>query len=184
LADSSEKGAGLLVDGAAIGGAISAIYWLLMLVGRSASSAISGKISSRTQLIVVSATAICFVLIAIITPKEVTLSMPGYSVDKGFQMAQVPVSALFLVLCGLCTSVMWGGIFNLAVEGLGKYTAQASGIFMMMVVGGGVLPLVQQFISDAVGYMASYWLIIVLLAYLLFYGLVGCKNVNKDIPVE
>ena len=97
---------------------------------------------------------------------------------------QVPVSALFLVLCGLCTSVMWGGIFNLAVEGLGKYTAQASGIFMMMVVGGGVLPLIQQSISDSVGYMASYWLIIAALAYLLFYGLVGCKNVNKDIPVE
>lgn len=110
--------------------------------------------------------------------------MPGYSVGEGFMMAQVPVSALFLVLCGLCTSVMWGGIFNLAVEGLGKYTAQASGIFMMMVVGGGVLPLIQQGISDAVGYMASYWLIIVALAYLLFYGLVGCKNVNKDIPVE
>ena len=77
-----------------------------------------------------------------------------------------------------------GSIFNLAVEGLGKYTAQASGIFMMMVVGGGIFPLLQQFISDAVGYMASYWLIIALLAYLLFYGLVGCKNVNKDIPVE
>ena len=104
--------------------------------------------------------------------------------EKGFMMAQVPVSALFLVLCGLCTSVMWGGIFNLAVEGLGKYTAQASGIFMMMVVGGGVLPLIQQSISDSVGYMASYWLIIAALAYLLFYGLVGCKNVNKDIPVE
>ena len=74
---------------------------------------------------------------------------------------------------------MWGGIFNLAVEGLGKYTAQASGIFMMMVVGGGIFPLLQQFISDAVGYMASYWLIIALLAYLLFYGLIGCKNVNK-----
>ena len=104
--------------------------------------------------------------------------------EKGFMMAQVPISALFLVLCGLCTSVMWGGIFNLAVEGLGKYTAQASGIFMMMVVGGGVLPLIQQSISDSVGYMASYWLIIAALAYLLFYGLVGCKNVNKDIPVE
>ena len=86
--------------------------------------------------------------------------MPGYTVGEGFMMAQVPVSALFLVLCGLCTSVMWGGIFNLAVEGLGKYTAQASGIFMMMVVGGGVLPLIQQSISDSVGYMASYWLII------------------------
>ena len=110
--------------------------------------------------------------------------MPGYSVGDGFQMAQVPVSALFLVLCGLCTSVMWGGIFNLAVEGLGKYTAQASGIFMMMVVGGGVLPLVQQFIADRAGYMASYWVIVAGLAYLLYYALAGSKNVNKDIPVE
>ena len=184
LADSSARGAGILENGAAIGGAIAAIYWLLMLVGRTASSAISGKVSSRTQLIVVSATAIVFILIAIITPKEVTVSMPGYSVVDGFNMAEVPISALFLVLCGLCTSVMWGGIFNLAVEGLGKYTAQASGIFMMMVVGGGIMPLVQQFISDSYGYMASYWLVIAMLAYLLFYGLKGCINVNKDIPVE
>lgn len=184
LADSTEKGAGLLTDYAAIGGAIAAIYWLLMLVGRLASSVISGKVSSRVQLITVSIVAICFILIAIFTPKEVTVSMPGYSADNGFQMASVPLSALFLVLCGLCTSIMWGGIFNLAVEGLGKYTAQASGIFMMMVVGGGILPLIQQFISDSAGYMNSYWLIIAMLAYLLFYGLVGCKNVNKDIPVE
>lgn len=184
LADSTEKGAGLLTDGAAIGGAIAAIYWLLMLVGRLASSVISGKVSSRVQLITVSIVAICFILIAIFTPKEVTVSMPGYSADNGFQMASVTLSALFLVLCGLCTSIMWGGIFNLAVEGLGKYTAQASGIFMMMVVGGGILPLIQQFISDSAGYMNSYWLIIAMLAYLLFYGLVGCKNVNKDIPVE
>ena len=184
LADPTDKGAGLTENGAAIGGAIAAIYWLLMLVGRSASSIISGKVASRTQLIIVSATAILFVMIAIFLPKEITISMPGYSVENGFQMASVPISALFLVLCGLCTSVMWGGIFNLAVEGLGKYTAQASGIFMMMVVGGGIFPLLQQFISDNVGYMASYWLIIVLLAYLLFYGLAGCKNVNKDIPVE
>ena len=184
LADSTEKGAGLLTDGAAIGGAIAAIYWLLMLVGRLASSVISGKVSSRVQLITVSIVAICFILIAIFTPKEVTVSMPGYSADNGFQMASVPLRALFLVLCGLCTSIMWGGIFNLAVEGLGKYTAQASGIFMMMVVGGGILPLIQQFISDSAGYMNSYWLIIAMLAYLLFYGLVGCKNVNKDIPVE
>ena len=184
LADSTEKGAGLLTDGAAIGGAIAAIYWLLMLVGRLASSVISGKVSSRVQLITVSIVAICFILIAIFTPKEVTVSMPGYSADNGFQMASVPLSALVLVLCGLCTSIMWGGIFNLAVEGLGKYTAQASGIFMMMVVGGGILPLIQQFISDSAGYMNSYWLIIAMLAYLLFYGLVGCKNVNKDIPVE
>ncbi len=184
LADSSARGAGLLTNGAAVGGAIAAVYWLLMLVGRSLSSLISGKVSSRVQLLTVSATAIVFVLLAIFIPKEVTVMMPGYSVGQGFSMAHVPVSALFLVLCGLCTSVMWGGIFNLAVEGLGKYTAQASGIFMMMVVGGGVLPLFQQFVADKAGYMTSYWVIIAGLAYLLYYALIGCKNVNTDIPVE
>ena len=118
---------------------------------------------------------------------ESTLSAANLTqadIEGSLATPKVPMSALFLVLCGLCTSIMWGGIFNLAVEGLGKYTAQASGIFMMMVVGGGIFPLLQQVISDSVGYMASYWLIIAMLAYLLFYGLIGCKNVNKDIPVD
>ena len=183
LADQSAKGAGLVGDASAIAGAIVAIYWLLMLVGRTLSSIISGKVSTRTQLITVSAVAILFVILAIFLPKTSTVNMPGYSVSNGIVWAEVPVSAFLLVLCGLCTSVMWGGIFNLAVEGLGKYTAQASGIFMMMVVGGGILPLIQQGIAKGIGYMGSYWLIVVALAYLLYYGLAGCKNVNKDIPV-
>ena len=156
-----------------------------MLVGRSLSGAISGKISTRIQLITVSAVGICLVIAAICLPKSITVSVPSfiYSGPAG-EIASVPVSAYLLVLCGLCTSVMWGGIFNLAVEGLGKYTAQASGIFMMMVVGGGVLPLVQQFIAKEAGYMTSYWLIVACLGYLLIYGLAGCKNVNTDIPVD
>ena len=91
---------------------------------------------------------------------------------------------IFMVLCGLCTSVMWGGIFNLAAEGLGKYTPAASGIFMALVCGGGILPAIQGWIADSVGYLGSYWLIVAGLLYLLFYALVGCKNVNKDIPTE
>lgn len=183
LSDQTAKGAGVVGDASAIAGAIVAIYWLLMLVGRTFSSVIAGKVSTRTQLITVSAAAIVLVLLAIVFPKSSTLNLPGYSVENGIVWAQVPVSALFLVLCGLCTSIMWGGIFNLAVEGLGKYTAQASGIFMMMVVGGGILPLIQQAIAKGAGYMNSYWLIVAALAYLLYYGLVGCKNVNKNIPV-
>jgi FHS family L-fucose permease-like MFS transporter len=116
-------------------------------------------------------------------PESIKVSMPGYA-DGAFILKEVPISAMFLVLCGLCTSVMWGGIFNLAVEGLGKYTAQASGIFMMMVVGGGVLPLLQNGIADATSYMTSYWLVVAVFAYMLYYGLIGSKNVNKDIPVE
>lgn len=170
--------------GAAIGGAVAAVYWLLMMVGRAASAAISGKVSTRTQLSVVALLAIVLIVVAIVMPASLRISMPGYSVAGGFQMFQVPVSALFLVLCGLCTSLMWGCIFNLSVEGLGKYTEQASGIFMMMVVGGGVMPLIQNWLADIVGYMGSYWLVAAMLAYILFYALVGSKNVNTDIPVE
>ena len=184
LSDASSKGAGIAIGGAAIGGAIAAVYWLLMMVGRACSSAISGKVSTRAQIIAVSSAAIAFILIAIFLPKSLTVSMPGYSAANGFEMFQVPASALFLVLCGLCTSVMWGGIFNLSTEGLGKYTEQASGIFMMMVVGGGIMPLLQDVIAKNVGYMASYWLVIAMLCYILYYALFGCKNVNPEISVD
>ena len=170
--------------GAAIGRAVAAIYWLLMMVGRAVSASISGKVSTRTQLSFVALLAIVLIVVAIIVPSTVRISMPGYSVADGFRMFQVPLSALFLVLCGLCTSLMWGGIFNLSVEGLGKYTEQASGIFMMMVVGGGVMPFLQNALASSIGYMGSYWLVAAMLAYILFYALVGSKNVNTDIPVE
>ena len=181
LADQGVNGAGVQGQASAIAGAIVAVYWLFMLIGRTLSGFISGSVSSRTQLIAVSTTAIILIILAIFIPKTTTFPVPDILYEGG---AQVPVSAFLLILCGLCTSIMWGGIFNLAVEGLGKYTAQASGIFMMMVVGGGVMPLIQNAIAKASGYMTSYWLVVAMLGYLLYYGLVGSKNVNTDIPVE
>lgn len=182
LSDQTDKGAGLLENAAAIGGFVAGTYWLLMLVGRFVAGFIADKVSSRMMMITVSAVAIALILVAMFMPKTSLAEMPVFT-GSSFQMVTVPVSALLLVLCGLCTSVMWSCIFNLAVEGLGKYTAQASGIFMMMVVGGGVLPLFQNFIADNTGYMVSYIVPLVALAYLLYYALIGCKNVNKDIPV-
>jgi FHS family L-fucose permease-like MFS transporter len=79
---------------------------------------------------------------------------------------------------------MWGSIFNLAVEGLGKYLTAASGIFMVLVCGGGILPALQGWIADIVGYLASYRVIVAGLLYLLYYALIGSKNVNKNIPVD
>ena len=125
---------------AAVAGSLAALYWLMMLVGRFLSSIISGKISTRTQLITVSAVAIVLVLIAIFLPESITFKSPEIEMLNIYS-GEVPMKCLFLFLCGLCTSVMWGGIFNLATEGLGKYTAKASGLFMMMVVGGGIMPL-------------------------------------------
>ena len=249
LADQKATGAGILGDASAIAGAVVAIYWLLMLVGRFTSSIISGKVSTKTQLVSVSAVCICLIGLAIFSSKESKFEVPSFVYDpvesttatlEGAGMPQneiqnflqqpsveklanysepqtittkdngdmdrlmvkgsekqpfelvaaienrpgIPYAALFLILCGLCTSVMWGGIFNLAVEGLGKYTAQASGIFMMMVVGGGVLPLVQQLLVDHVGYMNSYYLIMAAVAFIFFYAVWGSTNVNKDIPTD
>ena len=169
---------------AAVAGSLAAIYWFLMLIGRTISTAISNKVSSRTQLITVSAAGICLIVAAICTG-SVDINL---NINLGFikiENATVPLSCVFIFLVGLCTSVMWGGIFNLATEGLGKYTAKASGLFMTLVVGGGVMPLLQeQLVVPAVGYLASYWLIVAMLAYILYYALIGCKNVNKDIKVD
>lgn len=248
LSDSGiESGAGILVNGAAIGGAIVMVYWLLMLVGRIASGAISGKISTRAQLLTVSGVGAILIFIAIMIPKTSRIEVPKFIYDPdakteyiltnvglptsaieefknnpaGFEWSEkyvhpeskkeinlkeelwkqakvkaedaskmletptIPLSAIFLIICGLCTSLMWGGIFNLAVEGLGKYTEQASGIFMMLVVGGGIMPLVQHnLLAPSLGYMGSYWLVIAMLLYLFYYAFIGCKNVNKNIPVD
>ncbi|HQG68507.1 MAG TPA: MFS transporter, partial [Paludibacteraceae bacterium] len=184
LADISDKGASLDPQkAAAIAGFVAGTYWFLMLIGRFLGSLVGGKVSSKTMLTFVSIVGIILVLLAVLLPKNITTLMPVFT-GSSFSMVQVPLIALFLVLCGLCTSIMWGSIFNLAVEGLGKYTAAASGIFMMMVVGGGILPLLQNWIADISTYQASYIVILVGLLYILFYALIGSKNVNKDIPVE
>lgn len=168
---------------ATIAGSVVGTYWFLMLIGRLVGASIGGKVSSKMMLTTVSSVGILFVLASIFIPISSTASMPVFKSDISFGMVQVPVSIIFLVLCGLCTSVMWGGIFNLAVEGLGKYTEAASGFFMVMVMGGGILPAIQGVFADKVGYMSSYWVIVISLAFLLYYALIGSKNVNTDIPV-
>ena len=183
LSDVTNGAGSMFTNPATIAGFVAGTYWFMMLIGRLVGSFISGKVSSKSMLTVVSLVAIILIVIAMFTPSSVTCKMPVFT-GKSFAMQTVPLSALLLVLCGLCTSVMWTGIYNLSVEGLGKYTALASGIFMMMVVGGGVLPLVQNFIADKAGYMISYVVPVIALAYMFYYALIGSKNVNKDIKID
>ena len=165
-------------------GSVVGTYWFLMFIGRLTGGSLGAKFSSKGMLTFVSALGILFVVLAILTPTTQVVNMPVFKADISFGLAEVPMSIMFLVLCGLCTSVMWGGIFNLATEGLGKYTAAASGIFMAMVCGGGILPAIQGAVADVVGYVESYWVIVLALAFLLFYALVCSKNVNTDIKVD
>ncbi len=168
-----------------IASTVAATYWLLMFFGRLAGAALGAKVSAKAMLTSVSVIGLCLVIGAIFLPSSIAVNLPVFKGTEGFGMAEVPINAALLVLCGLCTSVMWGGIFNLAVEGLGKYTEKASGIFMALVCGGGILPLLQNGIVDWTGsYLTSYWVIVAGLAYLLYYALIGSKNVNKDIKTE
>ena len=141
---------------AGVAGSVVGLYWLLMLVGRLVGGSIGGKVSSKAMLTTTSLLGIILILLAIFMPVTISISLLG---------AVVPIKVFFLVLGGLCTSIMWGSIFNLAVEGLGKFTEMASGIFMVMVCGGGILPYFQGLIADNAGFMNSYWLIIAGLVY-------------------
>lgn len=165
-------------------GSLVGTYWFLMMIGRLCGASLGAKISSKAMLTLASTVGLVFIAIAIFAPTTIKVDMPVFLSSLSFGMVEVPISIMFMALCGLCTSIMWGGIFNLAVEGLGKYTEAASGFFMVMVCGGGILPLIQGGVADFAGFQYSYFVIFLGLAYLLYYALIGSKNVNKDIPVE
>ena len=161
--------------GPAIAGTVVGLYWLMMMFGRLIGGAVGGKVSSKAMLVAVSSLAIVMLLCVMFFPETWVVTFKGI---------ELPVSMILMFLCGLMTSVMWGAIFNLAAEGLGKYTPAASGIFMALVCGGGILPFFQNLLADHSNYLISYIVPIAGLLYILFYALVGSKNVNKDIPTE
>ncbi|MDL2222625.1 MFS transporter [Bacteroidales bacterium OttesenSCG-928-M11] len=184
LTETPDKGGFGMVAAAA--GSVAGTYWFLMMIGRLIGASIGGKVSSKAMLTTVAVVGLILVTVAIFSPLTSVVKMPVFEGggSLSFGMAEVPMSVMLLILGGLCTSVMWGVIFNLAVEGIGKYTAIGSGVFMVMVVGGGIFPTVQGLIADAFSYMTSYWIVVALLAYILYYALIGCKNVNKNIKVD
>ena len=165
---------------AGVAALIASVYWLMMFVGRTIGGMIGGKVSSRTMVTVVAAVAIILLLFGMFAPTDVKVNVPG--IDWGnlnIMWTPVPVGVFAFILVGLCTSVMWGGIFNMAVEGLGKFTAAASGIFMTMVFGCAVMVALQAFVADSVSILSSYWIPVACAAYILFYALVGSKPSEK-----
>ena len=161
--------------GPALAGTMIGGYWLCMLIGRLVGASVGSKVSSKMMLGVMASVAIVLLIAAIFVPESVAVTIKA---------SKIPLALGLMILCGFCTSIMWGAIFNLAVEGLGKYTAAASGIFMALVCGGGIIPFLQNLLADHVGSLQSYWLIIACLFYLIFYAFLGSRNVNKDIIVD
>ena len=162
-------------------GTLGAVYFLMMLVGRFLGGVIGGKISTKLMISSVSAAAVVLLGIGIFLPNDITVSVPG--VDWGalsLVWGEIPVGIFLFLLVGLCASVMWGGIFNLATEGLGKYTAIASGIFMAAVCGFAISVAAQGWVADLTNnYLLSFFVPLVAAAYILFYALIGSKPAQK-----
>lgn len=165
------------MESAAIAGTVVGIYWLLMLVGRFLGGLIGGKISSRAMLTVAALGVMILLAVGIFTSGSIVNFVGFSSADLSFGVAKIPVNAVFFVLCGFFASVMWGAIFNLSVTGLGKYTAVASGIFMVMVCGGGIFPAIQSLVA-ANSIVASFWVPFALAAYICVYALFLSKPKN------
>ena len=165
--------------GGAVAGVVCGAYWFLMMIGRLLGGVVGGKFSSRQQVTFLATLGILLILAVMFVPstmielpfKTKVADVAGVVLEKNIQL---PLNMCFMVAVGLCTSVMWGGIFNMAAEGLGKYVPMGSGIFMAMVFGGVLIP-VQGLLADKVGILQSYWFSIALLAYVLFYALVGSR---------
>ncbi|MDE7412737.1 MAG: MFS transporter [Muribaculaceae bacterium] len=167
-----------VMESAAIAGTVVGIYWLLMLVGRLIGGVVGGKISSKVMLTVAALGVMALLAVGIFTSETIVDFIGFSSAEFSFGLVKIPLNAVFFVLCGFFASVMWGAIFNLSVTGLGKYTAVASGIFMVMVCGGGVFPAIQSLIA-AKSIVASFWLPFCLAAYICIYALFLSRPKNS-----
>ncbi|MCD8079718.1 MAG: MFS transporter [Bacteroides sp.] len=131
---------------------MATLYWGGMLIGRLVGSSLR-TIPPRIQLVVttVSATVLTVLAIACNNP-------------------------WLLTAVGLFHSIMWGAIFTLSVAKLGKYTSVASGVFMIGVVGGAILPLCQGLLADLMnGWRWSWCLVIFGELFMLYYALIGSR---------
>ena len=167
-------------------GTLGAVYFIFMLIGRFIGGVVGGKISPKAMISSVSLVAIILVALGMMLPTTQTISCPGIDyTTMSFVWGEIPVGIFAFLLVGFCASVMWGGIFNLATEGLGKYTAKASGAFMMMVAGFAVMIGLQAWVVDLThNYITSFIVVLLSAAYIFYFAVWGSKNVNTDIPVE
>jgi MFS transporter, FHS family, L-fucose permease len=135
------------------------LYWGAAMIGRLIGFFVQQKVRAEKALTFV--TVIAAVLIATV------------------MVTHGPVAMWAAVSCGLFNSVMWPCIFPLAVEGLGPYTSQGSGILITMVVGGAVIPGIQGLLADKLGYQHSFVIVLACYLYLIFFAVSGHKSKVK-----
>src|SRR5205085_6115171 len=88
---------------------------------------------------------------------------------------ETDVSIWFVVLLGLANSLIWAGIWPLALDGLGKFTKIGSAVMIMGLCGNAIMPLVYGYFADEYNLRTAYWVLFPCYLYLVFYAMYGHK---------
>src|ERR1700736_2925305 len=132
-----------------------AFYWGGAMVGRFIGSAILQKVSTRGLLGVCAVCAASLVAVSMLTTGHFAM----YSI----------------ILVGFFNSIMFPSIFTLGVAELGPLTGDGSGIMIMAIVGGAIIPVMQGAIADRIGIHHAFFLPVICYLYILFFALSGSR---------
>ena len=135
-------------------------YWLCAMLGRFVGSAILQKVRTGALLGIVALAAATLVTTSMLTLGSVAMWS--------------------IILVGLFNAVMFPSIFTLGIAELGPLTGDGSGLLIMAIVGGAILPVAQGAIADRIGIHHAFLLPVVCYLYIVFYAFWG----SKPKPVE
>jgi fucose permease len=85
------------------------------------------------------------------------------------------ISIWFLVLLGFANSMIWAGIWPLALDRLGTHLKLGASILIMGLSGNAILPLLYGYIADKYSLQSGYWVLLPCYLYLVFYAFYGYK---------
>lgn len=138
-----------------VAASLVAFYWGGAMVGRFIGSAILQKVSTRGLL------GVCAVCAAALV---------------GISMLSTGHAAMYsIILVGFFNSIMFPSIFTLGVAELGPLTGDGSGIMIMAIVGGAIIPVAQGAIADRIGIHHAFFLPVLCYLYILFFALSGSR---------
>lgn len=107
-----------------------------------------------------------------------TLLIQFVSGKAGLLGHQADVSIWFVVLLGLANSLVWAGIWPLALDGLGKFTKLGASIMIMGLCGNAIMPLLYGYLADNYDVRVAYWILFPCYLYLVFYAFRGHRIRN------
>ena len=132
-----------------------AFYWGGAMVGRFIGSGLLQKMNTQKLLGICAVCAAGLVATSMLTTGHVAMCT--------------------IILVGFFNSIMFPSIFTLGVAELGPLTGDGSGIMIMAIVGGAVIPLLQGWIADHIGIHHAFFLPVICYLYILFFALSGSK---------